>query len=223
MTWEVLSQVAYSSRQLKIHERNYPTHDLELTAVVHALKTWRHYLYGQKCDVYMDHKSLKYIFTQSELNMRHRRWLELIKDYELEIHYHPAKVKSTWWSLAWCHMNYICEFGSLSLGFLNSTQGVTDKVEPTLEQVIKDGRKDDEKINEIRQLILDGKGMGFWKDDENLKTAKSRQRSYADTLRREPSFKVGDYVYLKVSPIRGIKRFRVKGKLAPRYIGPYQI
>jgi hypothetical protein len=57
--------VAYSSRQLKIHEKNYPTHDL-----VHALKTWRHYLYGQKCDIYTDHKSLKYIFTQSELNMR---------------------------------------------------------------------------------------------------------------------------------------------------------
>ena len=62
--------VAYSSRQLKIHEKNYPTHDLELAAVVHALKTWRHYLYGQKCDIYTDHKSLKYIFTQSELNMR---------------------------------------------------------------------------------------------------------------------------------------------------------
>jgi ribonuclease HI len=62
--------VAYSSQQLKIHERNYPTHDLELAAVVHALKTRRHYLYGQKCDVYTDHKSLKYIFTQSELNMR---------------------------------------------------------------------------------------------------------------------------------------------------------
>jgi ribonuclease HI len=83
--------VAYSSRQLKIHEKNYPTHDLELAAVVHALKTWRHYLYGQKCDIYTDHKSLKYIFTQSELNMRQRRWLELIKDYELEIHYHPGK------------------------------------------------------------------------------------------------------------------------------------
>jgi hypothetical protein len=83
--------VAYSSRQLKIHERNYPTHVLELGAVVHALKAWRHYLYGQNCDVYMDHKSLKYIFTQSELNMRQRRWLELIKDYELEIHYHPGK------------------------------------------------------------------------------------------------------------------------------------
>jgi hypothetical protein len=62
--------VAYSSRQLKIHQRNYPTHDLELAAVVHALKTWRHYLYRQKCDIYTDHKSLKYIFTQSELNMR---------------------------------------------------------------------------------------------------------------------------------------------------------
>jgi hypothetical protein len=83
--------VAYLSRQLKIHDRNYPTHDLELAAMVHALKTWRHCLYGQKCDVYTDHKSLKYIFTQSELNMRQRRWLELIKDYELEIHYHLGK------------------------------------------------------------------------------------------------------------------------------------
>jgi hypothetical protein len=64
------SVVAYSSRQLKIHERNYPTHDLELAVVVHALKTYKHYLYWQKCDVNMDHKSLKYIFTQLELNMR---------------------------------------------------------------------------------------------------------------------------------------------------------
>jgi hypothetical protein len=83
--------VAYSSHQLKIHEKNYPTHDLELATVVHALKTWRHYLYGQKCDIYTDHKSLKYIFTQLELNVRQQRWLELIKDYELEIHYHPGK------------------------------------------------------------------------------------------------------------------------------------
>ena len=83
--------VSYSSRQLKVHKRNYPIHDLELAAVVHVLKTWRHYLYGQKCDVYTDQKSLKFIFTQLELNMRQRRWLELIKDYELEIHYHLGK------------------------------------------------------------------------------------------------------------------------------------
>ncbi|CAA0831261.1 Uncharacterized mitochondrial protein AtMg00860, partial [Striga hermonthica] len=69
--------VAYGSRQLKPHEQNYPTHDLELATVVHALKIWRHYLHGGKCKIFTDHKSLKYIFTQKELNMRQRRWLEL--------------------------------------------------------------------------------------------------------------------------------------------------
>ena len=83
--------VAYASRQLKNHEQNYPTHDLELAAVVFALKIWRHYLYGNKCEIYTDHQSLKYIFTQKELNMRQRRWLELVKDYDCEILYHPGK------------------------------------------------------------------------------------------------------------------------------------
>jgi len=83
--------IAYASRQLKDHEQRYPTHDLELAAVVHALKIWRHYLIGNKCDIYTDHKSLKYFFTQEDLNMRQHRWLELIKDYDLEIHYHPGK------------------------------------------------------------------------------------------------------------------------------------
>jgi hypothetical protein len=83
--------IAYASRQLKRHEEHYLTHDLELAAVVHALKIWRHYLLGNTCHIYTDHKSLKYIFTQTELNMRQRRWLELIKDYDLEVHYHPGK------------------------------------------------------------------------------------------------------------------------------------
>jgi hypothetical protein len=83
--------VAYASRQLKPHEQNYPTHDLEFAAIVHALKIWRHYLIGNKCEIYTDHKSLKYIFTQPDLNLRQRRWLELVKDYNLEIHYHPGK------------------------------------------------------------------------------------------------------------------------------------
>ena len=83
--------IAYASRALKRHEENYATHDLELAAVVHALKIWRHYLLGNPVHIYSDHKSLKYIFTQSELNLRQRRWLELIKDYDLEIHYHPGK------------------------------------------------------------------------------------------------------------------------------------
>jgi hypothetical protein len=177
--------VAYSSRQLKIYERNYPTHDLELTAVVHALKTWRHYLYGQKCDVYTNHKSLKYIFTQSELNMRQRRWLELIKDYELEIQYHPGKAnviadalsrKSQVNMMAAHPMSYELakEFDRLSLGFLNSTQGVTVESEPTLEWEIKEGQKDDENINKIWRLILEGRGKDFREDAEGVIWFKDR-------------------------------------------------
>ncbi|GKE19053.1 reverse transcriptase domain-containing protein, partial [Tanacetum coccineum] len=83
--------IAYASRQLKIHEKNYTTHDLELGAVVFALKTWRYYLYGTKSVIYTDHKSIQHIFDQKELNMRQRRWIELFNDYECEICYHPGK------------------------------------------------------------------------------------------------------------------------------------
>ncbi|GJR12437.1 putative reverse transcriptase domain-containing protein [Tanacetum coccineum] len=82
--------ISYASRQLKIHEKNYTTHDLELGAVVFALKIWRHYLYGTKCTVYTDHKSLQHILDQKELNMRQRRWLELLSDYDCDIRYHPG-------------------------------------------------------------------------------------------------------------------------------------
>ena len=83
--------VAYASKQLKPHEQNYPTHDLELVAVVFALKMWRHYLYGEKCRVFTYHKSLKYLLTQKELNLRQRRWLELFKDYDCIVNCHPGK------------------------------------------------------------------------------------------------------------------------------------
>ena len=83
--------VAYGSRQLKNHEQNCPTHDMELAAVVFALKIWRHYLYGEEFEVYSDHKSLRYIFTQRDLNMRQRRWMEFLEDYDFTFHYHPSK------------------------------------------------------------------------------------------------------------------------------------
>ncbi|GJW23833.1 putative reverse transcriptase domain-containing protein [Tanacetum coccineum] len=83
--------IAYASHQLKIREKNYTTHDLELGVVVFALKIWRHYLYGTKCTVFTDHKSLQHILNQKELNMRQRRWLELLSDYDCEIRYHPGK------------------------------------------------------------------------------------------------------------------------------------
>ena len=84
--------VAYGSRQLKNHERNYPTNDMELAAIVFALKIWRHYLYGEQFEVFSDHKSLKYIFTQRDLNMRQCRGMEYLEDYDFTLHYHPSKV-----------------------------------------------------------------------------------------------------------------------------------
>ena len=83
--------VAYGSRQLKNHEQNYPTHDMELAAVVFALKIWCHYLYGEKFEVFFNHKSLKYIFTQGDLNIRQRRWMEFLEDYDFTLQYYPSK------------------------------------------------------------------------------------------------------------------------------------
>ena len=83
--------VAYGSRQLKNNEQNYPTHDMQFATIVFALKIWRHYLYGEQFEVYSDHKSLKYIFMQRDLNMRQRRWIEFLEDYDFTLHYHPGK------------------------------------------------------------------------------------------------------------------------------------
>ena len=83
--------VAYGSRLLKNHEQNYPMHDMELAVVVFSLKIWCHYLYGEQFKVFSDHKSLKYIFTQRDLNMRQCRWMEFFEDYDFTLHYHPGK------------------------------------------------------------------------------------------------------------------------------------
>jgi hypothetical protein len=142
--------IAYASHQLRKHELNYPTHDLELAAVVHALKIWRHHIMGTKCQVYTDHKSLKYIFTQKDLNLRQHRWLELIKDYDLEIHYHPGKANLVAEALsrkehvhsaivAQLPNEIVEDFRRLNLGIVAHTEGVTIDVEPTLEQEICKG------------------------------------------------------------------------------------
>ena len=83
--------IAYASRKLKNHEQNYPTHDLELAAIIFALAKCRHYLYGAKVEIYTDHQSLKYIFSQKDLNLRHRRWMEFLEDYDITIAYHPGR------------------------------------------------------------------------------------------------------------------------------------
>jgi transposase InsO family protein len=177
--------IAYASRQLRKHELNYPTHDLELAAVVHALKIWRHYIMGTKCQVYTDHKSLKYIFTQKDLNLRQRRWLELIKDYDLEIHYHPGKANLVADALSrkeHVHSAIVAQlpdeivedFRRLNLGIVAHTRGVTIDVESTLEQEIRKGQIGDAKIQEIKDLITEGRGPEFAEDEQGTIWFKDR-------------------------------------------------
>ncbi|WVZ80501.1 LOW QUALITY PROTEIN: hypothetical protein U9M48_027971, partial [Paspalum notatum var. saurae] len=139
--------IAYTSRQLRKHEVNYPTHDLELAAVVHALKIWRHYLLGNTCHIYTDHKSLKYILKQPELNMRQRRWLELIKDYDLEIHYLPGKANVVADALScWAHCHVLevrptarvicCEMGEIEVITEQMAKLYNLIIEPTLKEQI---------------------------------------------------------------------------------------
>jgi hypothetical protein len=177
--------VAYASRQLRKHEEKYPTHDLELTAVVHALKIWRHYVIGKRCEVYSDHKSLKYIFTQLDLNLRQRRWLELIKDYDLGINYHPGKANVVANALSRrSHLNMLAtrellpefctEFEKLNLGWVSNTEVIEMEVESTLEQDIQRGQLEDAKIQEIKEQIKEDKAPGFSIDDQGMLWYKKR-------------------------------------------------
>nr|AAM01169.1 Putative retroelement [Oryza sativa Japonica Group] len=169
--------VAYASRQLRPHENNYPTHDLELAAVVHALKIWRHYLYGNRTEVYTDHKSLKYIFTQPDLNMRQRRWLELIKDYDMEIHYHPGKANVVADALSrksYCNMSEgrclpweLCqEFEKLNLGIVSKGFVAALEAKPTLFDQIREAQVNDPYIQEIKKNMRRGKAIGFVEDEQ---------------------------------------------------------
>jgi hypothetical protein len=153
--------VAYASRQLRKHEEKYPTHDLELAAVVHALKIWRHSIIDKRCEVYSDHKSLKYIFTQPDLNLRQRIWLELIKDFDLGINYHPDKTNVVVDDLSRrSHLNMLAtrelllefckEFEKLNLGWVSNTEVITMEVDSTLEHDIQKGQFKDAKIQEIK-------------------------------------------------------------------------
>jgi hypothetical protein len=156
--------ISYLSRQLKQHEQNYPTHDLELAAVVLALKVWRHYLMGNRCEIYSDHKSLKYIFTQKELNMRQRRWIELIKDYDMEIHYHPGKANVVADALSRlpCQLNSMLateqpslhqEFEQFRLELVSEGFLASIELQPTLVGQIKEAQKDNASIDGIKKQI----------------------------------------------------------------------
>ncbi|CAO2168955.1 unnamed protein product [Urochloa humidicola] len=171
--------IAYASWQLKHHEENYPTHDLELVAVVHALKIWRHYLLRKACNIYTDHQSLKYIFTQAELNMRQRRWLELIKDYKLKIHYHPGKANVVADALsrkAQCYclhaqsrVNTLCEdFRKLNLTMVEHGSLASLVITSNLIEKIKKAQKEDKGLINLRARMSEDKTKCFKLDDEGI-------------------------------------------------------
>ncbi|GJZ42711.1 putative reverse transcriptase domain-containing protein [Tanacetum coccineum] len=339
--------IAYASRQLKIHKKNYTTHDLELGAVVFALKIWRHYLYGTKSVIYTDHKSLQHIFSKKELNMRQRRWIELFSDYDCEIRYHPGKAnvvadalsrkervkpkrvrainmtlqssikdmilaaqkeavdefaglkkgldkmiepRSVELCTTWIEYRYwwpemkkeIAEYVSKCLTFLKvkakhqrpfgllqqpeipvyKWEGIAlDFVLAVIARGIRNSFRHEYGFSpsdrwldyhasvrcapfealygrKCRSPIMwaevgEGQLIGpelvqettekISQIKDRLKAARDRQKSYADKRRKPLEFSVGDYVLLKVSPLESVVCFRKKGKITPRFVGPFEI
>jgi hypothetical protein len=192
--------IAYASRALRPHEQNYPTHDLELAVVVHALKIWMHYLMGAHCNIYTDHKSLKYIFTQADLNMRQRRWLELIKDYDLEVHYHPGKANVVADALsrkAQCNcvtmdskITTLCdELCKLNMEVVSSGTLSYISVEPTLHEQVVMAQIGDKGVQIIKEMLeqkgdkykcfhQDSKGVLWFEDRLVVPKIQSSGRKY---------------------------------------------
>jgi ribonuclease HI len=172
--------IAYASRALQPHEKNYPTHDLELAAVVHALKIWQHCLMGNCCNIFTDHKSLKYIFTQSDLNMRQRRWLKLIKDNDLEVHYHHEKANVVADALSRKHCNYVTlepcnealceEMRKLNLELVKHGNLYAISIESPLHERISMAQIFDEEVQKIIQKLSEGdhKFNCFKRDDKGV-------------------------------------------------------
>ena len=167
--------VAYGSRQLKNHDQNYPTHDMELAVVVFALKIWRHYLYGEESEVYSNHKSLKYNFTQRDLNMKQHIWMEFIEDYDFTLHYQPGKANGVADALSqksrgalasidsqeWRMLETVGQFG---LQYSEQTQGTLGSLvaTPSLLSRVIESQWQDVEIVSIRDRVQSGTGDEGW-------------------------------------------------------------
>nr|GEX46189.1 putative reverse transcriptase domain-containing protein [Tanacetum cinerariifolium] len=284
--------IAYISHQLKIHEKNYTTHDLEPGSMVFALKIWRFYLYGTKCTVFIDHKSLQHILDQKKLNMRQRRWLQLLSDYDCDIRYHPGKanvvadalsrkeqdkplrVRALLMTISLNLPKQILEAQIEALkpknlekedvGGMIRTDIPKERLEPCADGTLcLHGRSWLPCYGNLRSVIMhkshkskysihpgsekmyqDMKKIYWWPNmkadiatyiskcltcakvkDEHQRPSGllDRQKSYTDRKRKAMEFEVGDRVMLKVSPWKSVVRFIKRGKLNPRYIGPFKV
>ncbi|KAL0313313.1 UNVERIFIED_CONTAM: Transposon Tf2-11 polyprotein [Sesamum radiatum] len=166
--------IAYASRQLRLHELNYPTHDLELAAIVHALKIWRYYLYGETFQIFTDHKSLKYITTQKELNLRQRRWIELLKDYDCTIDYHPGKANvvadalsrkavEQFLGMICFKVEYLTVLRAMNVNFRMGDEVIlaTIPVKPSLKDKVKKAQTKDPYLQKMKIKVQEGKNNQF--------------------------------------------------------------
>ncbi|XP_048440603.1 uncharacterized protein LOC108868533 [Pyrus x bretschneideri] len=282
--------IAYALQQLKPHKMNYSTHDLELASIIFALKIWRHYLYGEKYKIFTDHKSIQYLFTQRDLNLRQRRWIELLSDYDCMIEYHSGhanvvasalsrKSQGQINALYTSHIPLLADLRStgVNLGVENREDALlasfqidrqSGRTIQTLEDMLRSsvlqfgdawyqwldlmefaynnsyhssiGMSPFEGLygkscrmplcwSEVGERVLVGPKMveettqNIYVIKFNLKAAQDRQKSLADKHATDRVYKVGDWVFLKLSPRKGVVQFGKKGKLSPRYIEPYQI
>ena len=173
--------IAYASRQLRPHEKSYPVHDLELAAVVFALKIWRHYLYGETFQIFTVHKSLKYLMSQKDLNMRQRRWVELLKDYECTLEYHTGKANIVADALSRKSSRVANLQGStfpslIDLRKLNAKLNVDEvgvllatlRIRPVPKERIQEAQPNDQKLKEIIEKVKQGKETPFILQDDTL-------------------------------------------------------
>ncbi|XP_070015900.1 uncharacterized protein [Nicotiana sylvestris] len=199
--------IAYASRQLKIHKKNYPVHDLELASIVHALKIWRHYLYGVSCEVFTDHKSLQYLFKQKELNLRMRRCLEILKDYDITILYHPRKDNV----VADAFSRKSASMGSLAYISVGERPLALD-VHALANQFV---RLDVSKPSRVLAYSVARSAL--------FERIRDQQYDNTHLLVLRDTEKVLLRVLLRVSPMKGVIRFGKKGKLSPSFSGSFRI